>query len=53
MTLSYFNPEGGVYMAKKTDGKIIAQNKKARHDYFVDETYEADGNHGSDRINVS
>lgn len=28
-------------MAKKTDGKIIAQNKKARHDYFVDETYEA------------
>ena len=28
-------------MAKKTDGKIIAQNKKARHDFFVDETYEA------------
>lgn len=28
-------------MTKKTDGKIIAQNKKARHDYFVDETYEA------------
>ena len=28
-------------MAKKTEGKIIAQNKKARHDYFVDETYEA------------
>ena len=28
-------------MAKKTDSKIIAQNKKARHDYFVDETYEA------------
>lgn len=21
--------------------KIIAQNKKARHDYFVEETYEA------------
>lgn len=27
---------------KKTGGKkIIAQNKKARHDYFVEETYEA------------
>ena len=25
----------------KTDGKIIADNKKARHDYFVIETYEA------------
>lgn len=24
-----------------THKKIIAQNKKARHDYFVDETYEA------------
>ena len=21
--------------------KIIAQNKKARHDYFIEETYEA------------
>lgn len=28
-------------MAKKTAYKIIAQNKKARHDFFVDETYEA------------
>lgn len=28
-------------MAKTTDGKIIAQNKKARHEYFVIETYEA------------
>ena len=28
-------------MAEKNKGKIIAQNKKARHDYFVDETYEA------------
>ena len=27
-------------MAKKTDGKIIAQNKKARHDYFIEEKYE-------------
>ena len=26
---------------KKTGGKIIAQNKKAWHDYFVDEKYEA------------
>lgn len=26
---------------KKTGKKIIALNKKARHDYFVDETYEA------------
>lgn len=28
-------------MAKNTGKKIIAQNKKAYHDYFVDETYEA------------
>ncbi|MBQ6262530.1 MAG: SsrA-binding protein SmpB [Clostridia bacterium] len=26
---------------KKTGGKIIAVNRKARHDYFVEETYEA------------
>ena len=26
---------------KKASGKIIAQNKKAWHDYFVDEKYEA------------
>ena len=26
---------------KKTGGRIIAQNKKAYHDYFVDEKYEA------------
>ncbi len=25
----------------KTEGKIIAENRKARHDYFVIETYEA------------
>lgn len=25
---------------KKTQGKIIAQNRKAYHDYFVDEKYE-------------
>ena len=28
-------------MANKTDKKILAQNKKAYHDFFVDETYEA------------
>ncbi len=28
-------------MDKKKSGKVIAQNKKAYHDYFVDETYEA------------
>ena len=26
---------------KKTDGKIITENRKARHDYFVEEVYEA------------
>ena len=26
---------------KKNTGKIIAENRKARHDYFVEETYEA------------
>lgn len=26
---------------KKTDGKVLAQNKKASHDYFIEETYEA------------
>ena len=30
-------------MAKtaKTDGKLIANNKKAYHDYFIEDTYEA------------
>ncbi|MFK3935901.1 SsrA-binding protein SmpB [Alkalihalobacillus sp. NPDC078783] len=29
-------------MAKpKTDDNLVAQNKKARHDYFVEETFEA------------
>lgn len=28
-------------MAEQTKGKIIAQNKKAYHDYFVEDTYEA------------
>jgi len=26
---------------KKTEENLIAQNKKARHDYFVEDTYEA------------
>ena len=26
---------------KKNTGKIIAVNRKARHDYFVEDTYEA------------
>jgi SsrA-binding protein len=25
---------------KKTDGKVLAQNKKASHDYFIEDTYE-------------
>jgi SsrA-binding protein len=28
-------------MAKETGRKLIAQNKKARHDYLIDDTYEA------------
>ncbi|WP_096190189.1 SsrA-binding protein SmpB [Evansella halocellulosilytica] len=28
-------------MGKGTEGKQIAQNKKARHDYHIEETYEA------------
>lgn len=27
-------------MASKLDGKVVAQNKKANHDYFIEETYE-------------
>lgn len=26
---------------KKSDNKVLAQNKKASHDYFIEETYEA------------
>ncbi|CAG7650251.1 SsrA-binding protein SmpB [Paenibacillus allorhizosphaerae] len=25
---------------KKSDGKLLAQNKKASHDYFIEDTYE-------------
>ena len=28
-------------MAKETGRKLIAQNKKARHDYLIEDTYEA------------
>lgn len=28
-------------MGKKADGKLLAQNKKASHDYFIEDTYEA------------
>lgn len=28
-------------MGKKSEGKQLAQNKKASHDYFIEETYEA------------
>ena len=31
----------GTTAQKKAGGKIIAVNRKARHDYFVEETYEA------------
>ena len=26
---------------KKSENKVLAQNKKASHDYFIEETYEA------------
>lgn len=32
---------GGVADKKKSDSKIIAQNRAARHEYFIEETYEA------------
>ncbi|UHA75166.1 SsrA-binding protein SmpB [Paenibacillus sp. 481] len=28
-------------MAKKAESKVLAQNKKASHDYFIEDTYEA------------
>lgn len=27
-------------MVKKNDGKLLAQNKKASHDYFIEDTFE-------------
>jgi SsrA-binding protein len=31
----------GGYVMAKGKGKVIAQNRKASHDYFIEETYEA------------
>ncbi|MCE5168350.1 SsrA-binding protein SmpB [Paenibacillus profundus] len=28
-------------MGKKSENKVLAQNKKASHDYFIEDTYEA------------
>ncbi|MEF3304343.1 SsrA-binding protein SmpB [Paenibacillus sp. GYB003] len=28
-------------MTKKSEGKLLAQNKKASHDYFIEDTFEA------------
>ncbi|KAA9002380.1 SsrA-binding protein SmpB [Paenibacillus spiritus] len=28
-------------MGKKAEGKVLVQNKKASHDYFIEDTYEA------------
>ncbi|MGB2872459.1 SsrA-binding protein, partial [Psychrobacillus psychrotolerans] len=28
-------------MAKKNEDRILAQNKKANHDYYIEETIEA------------
>ena len=28
-------------MAKETGRKVVASNKKARHDYHIEDTYEA------------
>ena len=28
-------------MARETGIKRVAENRKARHDYFIDDTYEA------------
>ena len=28
-------------MAKKSENRLIANNKKAYHDYFIEDTYEA------------
>jgi SsrA-binding protein len=30
-----------VYAMPKGEGKVVAQNKKANHEYFIEETYEA------------
>lgn len=33
--------EKGVIMAKEKNKRLIAQNKKAYHDYFIEETFQA------------
>jgi len=33
--------EKGVIMAKEKSKRLIAQNKKAYHDYFIEETFQA------------
>lgn len=38
---SKINPQGGATVADKPNFKTVAQNKKARHDYFVEDSYEA------------
>ncbi len=35
------NEKWKVKQMPKGEGKVVAQNKKARHDYFIEETYEA------------
>ena len=39
-------------MAKKTGIKLIANNKKAFHDYFIEDTYEAGISLAGDRSEV-
>jgi SsrA-binding protein len=40
--LYYINKnKAGEIMAKKTENKTLAENKKARHDYFIEEAMEA------------
>ena len=37
----------------KGEGKVVAQNKKAFHDYFIEETYEAGLFYKERRLNPS
>ena len=36
-------------MAKEKTSRLIAQNKKAYHDYFIEETYQAGISSGRNR----
>lgn len=40
-TLGVYQKKGGELMAKDKGNSVIAQNKKAYHDYFVEEEFEA------------